>query len=48
MGEKRLLFPIPKNIALWFDPNDKIGQKPSIASVNSTIFQIKGHILKQF
>ena len=47
-GRKKVGIPDTKNIALWFDPSDKIGQKPNITSDTSTFFQIKGHILKQF
>jgi len=47
-GRKAVTIPDTKNIALWFDPSDNIGQKPNITSDNSTVFQIKGHILKQF
>ena len=47
-GRLKVTIPDTKNITIWFDPNDKIGQKPSVTSDNSTVFQIKGHILKQF
>ena len=47
-GRLEVTIPDTKNIALWFDPNDKIGQKPTISSQKSTIFHINGHILKQF